>query len=158
MVSTPLKNISQNGNLPKIGMKIKNVWNHHPGYKLGFWVTPTAMAWKNWVIQLWAKRPVVNCWKLGGSYGHRDFSNPKKTRSGPSFNHSSVAGCYGAGKVAALIFGTPTVHIYWDLRPIIEFVDRSFVAKADALKEKSLSWNAIFKRSSLSTQKLEKLQ
>ena len=30
VVSTPSKNISQNGNLPQIGMKIKNVWNHHP--------------------------------------------------------------------------------------------------------------------------------
>ncbi len=30
MVSTPLKNISQIGNLPQIGVKIKNVWNHHP--------------------------------------------------------------------------------------------------------------------------------
>ncbi len=29
MVSTSLKNISQNGNLPQIGMKIKNLWNHH---------------------------------------------------------------------------------------------------------------------------------
>ena len=29
MVSTPLKSISQNGNLPQIGVKIKNVWNHH---------------------------------------------------------------------------------------------------------------------------------
>ncbi len=30
MVSTPLKNISQTGNLPQIGVKIKNIWNHHP--------------------------------------------------------------------------------------------------------------------------------
>ena len=30
MVSTHLKNISQIGNLPQIGVKIKNVWNHHP--------------------------------------------------------------------------------------------------------------------------------
>ncbi len=30
MVSTPLKNISQNGNLPQIGVNIKNIWNHHP--------------------------------------------------------------------------------------------------------------------------------
>ena len=30
VVSTHLKNISQNGNLPQIGMKIKNVWNHQP--------------------------------------------------------------------------------------------------------------------------------
>ena len=30
MVSTHLKNISQNGNLPQVGVKIKNLWNHHP--------------------------------------------------------------------------------------------------------------------------------
>ena len=30
VVSTHLKNISQNGNLPQIGVKIKNIWNHHP--------------------------------------------------------------------------------------------------------------------------------
>ena len=29
VVSTHLKNISQNGNLPQVGMKIKNIWNHH---------------------------------------------------------------------------------------------------------------------------------
>ena len=29
VVSTPLKNIRQIGNLPQIGMEIKNVWNHH---------------------------------------------------------------------------------------------------------------------------------
>ena len=29
MVSTHLKNICQNGNLPQIGVKIKNLWNHH---------------------------------------------------------------------------------------------------------------------------------
>ena len=33
MVSTHLKNISQNGNLPQIGVKIKKVWNHHPEKK-----------------------------------------------------------------------------------------------------------------------------
>ena len=34
VVSTHLKNISQIGNLPQIGMKIKNVWNHH---LVSFW-------------------------------------------------------------------------------------------------------------------------
>ncbi len=34
MVSTHLKNISQMGNLPQIGMKIQNVWSHH----LDFWL------------------------------------------------------------------------------------------------------------------------
>ena len=29
VVSTQLKNMSQNGNLPQIGVKIKNNWNHH---------------------------------------------------------------------------------------------------------------------------------
>ena len=29
MVSTHLKNISQIGNLPQIGVKIKNIWKHH---------------------------------------------------------------------------------------------------------------------------------
>ena len=29
VVSTHLKNISQNGNLPQMGVKIKNIWNHH---------------------------------------------------------------------------------------------------------------------------------
>ena len=40
VVSTHLKNIiyiySQNGNLPQVGMKIKNVWNHHLDHK-GSW-------------------------------------------------------------------------------------------------------------------------
>ena len=40
MVSTHLKNISQIGNLPQIGVKIKNVWNHHLVYngRLGWWI------------------------------------------------------------------------------------------------------------------------
>ena len=29
VVSTPLNNISHNGNVPQIGVKIKNIWNHH---------------------------------------------------------------------------------------------------------------------------------
>ena len=29
VLSTPLKNIGQNGNLPQIGMEIENIWNHH---------------------------------------------------------------------------------------------------------------------------------
>ena len=34
VVSTHLKNISQIGNLPQIGVKIKNIWNHQlDGYE-----------------------------------------------------------------------------------------------------------------------------
>ena len=31
VVSTHLKNISQIGSFPQVGMKIKNIWNHHLG-------------------------------------------------------------------------------------------------------------------------------
>ena len=34
MVSTLLKNISQNGSFPQIGVKIKNIWNHRDLYNL----------------------------------------------------------------------------------------------------------------------------
>ena len=33
MVSTHLKNISQIGSFPQVGVKIKNVWNHNLGYR-----------------------------------------------------------------------------------------------------------------------------
>jgi len=33
VVSIPLKNISQNGNLPQVGVKIKKIWNHHLEHK-----------------------------------------------------------------------------------------------------------------------------
>ena len=29
MVSTQLKNVSQIGSFPQVGVKIKNIWNHH---------------------------------------------------------------------------------------------------------------------------------
>ena len=32
VVSTQLKNISQNGNLPQTGVKIQNIWNHHSNF------------------------------------------------------------------------------------------------------------------------------
>ena len=38
VVSTHLKNISQIGFLPQVGVKIKNIWNHHldyQGHKVG---------------------------------------------------------------------------------------------------------------------------
>ena len=41
VVSTHLKNISQIGSLPQIGVKIKNVLNHHPDIIFG---APTDIA------------------------------------------------------------------------------------------------------------------
>ena len=37
VVSTHLKNSSQNGNLPQVGMKIKNIWNHQPESSFLLW-------------------------------------------------------------------------------------------------------------------------
>ena len=39
VVSAPLKNISQVGSFPQVGVNIKNVWNHHPVFhqSVGFW-------------------------------------------------------------------------------------------------------------------------
>ena len=34
VVSTPLKNISQIGSFPQIGVKMKNIGNHHPAMDL----------------------------------------------------------------------------------------------------------------------------
>ena len=32
VVSTQLKNLSQIGNLPQVGVRMKNIWNHHPAW------------------------------------------------------------------------------------------------------------------------------
>ncbi len=38
MVSTHLKNISQIGSFPQVGVNIRNVWNHHLAYIcIKFW-------------------------------------------------------------------------------------------------------------------------
>ena len=42
VVSTHLKNISQNGNLPQVGVKIKNISNHHLVYIM---TVETLYAW-----------------------------------------------------------------------------------------------------------------
>ena len=59
VVSTHLKNISQNGNLPQIGMKIKNNWNHHLELQSASWLSiyiPPKLTWhvapENWMNAL----------------------------------------------------------------------------------------------------------
>ena len=49
MVSTPLKNISQLGNLPQIGVKIKNIWNHHPVINKVYWGEITDWSVHHWL-------------------------------------------------------------------------------------------------------------
>ena len=50
MVSTPLKNISQIGNLPQIGVKIKNIWNHHL-VKSSIYFLAVAVILKTWTCK-----------------------------------------------------------------------------------------------------------
>ena len=51
MVSTHLKNISQNGNLPQVGMKIKNLWKPPP--RCTCWWMYQPFPWDGWK---WKKR------------------------------------------------------------------------------------------------------
>ena len=48
VVSTHLKDISQNGKLPQIGLKIRNIWNHHP--EEYSWI-PNGSWWRHWILQ-----------------------------------------------------------------------------------------------------------
>ena len=41
VVSTQLKNISQNGNLSQVGVKIKNIWNQDLDSVMIFWGKPS---------------------------------------------------------------------------------------------------------------------
>ena len=65
VVSTPLKHISQNGNLPQIGVKIKHIWNHHLENNatlvtgLGLVVAHIRM-----IIGCWSLLVCLHAWKL----------------------------------------------------------------------------------------------
>ena len=75
VVATPLKNISQIGNLPQIGVKIKNRWNHHLVWEnatfLGQWEClksiGTFCRWKfpDWRSKSWDENLVTSKRKLG---------------------------------------------------------------------------------------------
>ena len=60
MVSTHLKNISQNGNLPQIGVKIKSIWNHHLEKTSKF---HTQNLYKSRIRQILHKHPFKNLYK-----------------------------------------------------------------------------------------------
>ena len=58
VVSTHLKNISQNGNLPQIGVKIKNIWNHHLDLPL--------VEWSVWFLSAFSSKVtcLLGTWQL----------------------------------------------------------------------------------------------
>ena len=65
VVSTHLKNISQNGNLPQIGVKIKYVWNHHPGNDEGIqerYNTPSRAQPQTIPLDTYERNSFIACW------------------------------------------------------------------------------------------------
>ena len=62
---TPLKNISQNGNLPQIGVKIKNLWKHHLVYYTvlqKYIISPKQVVWNHTTSwDLWIKHIILGC-------------------------------------------------------------------------------------------------
>ena len=67
-VSTHLKNMSQIGNLPQVGVKIKNIWNHHLAMyeKSGIWLPPV----------FW--HPAASALRCANSYRSRSNSMPHR--------------------------------------------------------------------------------
>ena len=84
MVSTPLKNISQIGSFPQVGVKIKNIWNHHPVYIHIWWsiihpVESTRLrCLKNHLIFLQVAQPIqswqIHCYSHWWANLHPVFS------------------------------------------------------------------------------------
>ena len=67
VVSIPLKNISQNGNLPQIGVNIKNIWNHHTVLCIQCCHSYRQLAgWRPGDRQLLHLRPATNLSEPGG--------------------------------------------------------------------------------------------
>ena len=77
VVSTPLKNISQDGNLPQIGVKIKNIWNHHLG---SFPDKPFAKPLELWFL--------LAPWEFAGP--QKENRSSEKNRFKPSFFREKV--------------------------------------------------------------------
>ena len=79
MVSTPLNNISQIGSFPQIGMKIKNIWNHHLDQSLSWfskrWHVPTPQGYMK-PYQTWGSK-LCFVWKRGSDrlISSRNFCN-----------------------------------------------------------------------------------
>lgn len=61
MVSTPLKNSCQNGNLPQMGVQLKSIWNHHPDNIL---VVQTCFADTNHIQSRWYVTDLFFLWNL----------------------------------------------------------------------------------------------
>ena len=90
VVSTHLKNISQIGNLPQIGVKIKNIWNHQPvivqkgDCQLSEWY----LCQKNCGIQ--KARFVMNCSLQHSLPTPKPADPPSSSQMGPGVSWSWV--------------------------------------------------------------------
>ena len=91
VVSTHLKNISQNGNLSQIGLKIKNVWNHH----LVYFRVPRRLCFsssKSWVCLDHDVGQTLDIQSCKNSWGERCFF--WHIEGGPN-TATSTGGCLG---------------------------------------------------------------
>ena len=121
MVSTPLKNISQNGNLPQIGVKIKNIWNYHPGGSivLSHQWCEAGMSFKICHSEVWISEP--NTTKLSPfctSFLHFWLSQIGSTRLFRSYPktkcHRNLTNIIVKSRklAASLLAQNPTLHTF----------------------------------------------
>ena len=90
VVSTPLKNISQNGNLPQVRMNMKNIWNHHLEEILAIfrWKLFLSFKFENWGRELGTGHFSMARW-------HNDsiISYMKNRRSSPGLSCEKTLSC-----------------------------------------------------------------
>ena len=92
MVSTPLKNISQNGKLPQIGVKIKHIWNHHLDYVDnvdGLPDSPYPWTFKTNIQQSCSPADGQLTWHGWPAAGPRDFPGETWPATSPGATHES---------------------------------------------------------------------
>ena len=117
VVSTHLKNISQNGNLPQIGVKIKNIWNHHLvfHYPYCWWFrNPASTSWGNgsWSHYLrgfihprWCRISSINSITLPETNSSPPLKGPSQKEMGKYSNHPfSGAKMVVSGRVSTFVF------------------------------------------------------
>ena len=131
VVSTHLKNISQNGNLPQLRVKIKNIWNHH----LALFVV--------WVLSF--QRLAKDSFLIGNFHQILDLLSSERGLKQITFskmaetihpwkstwNHQKmvVCRCFSFSKKvlsgSMWVSGGVWLRIYWSLSPL-SFVEAKF--------------------------------
>ena len=114
VVSTPLKNISQNGNLPQEGMKIKNIWNHHlVWFWSSFcWVLDQGSNWSKERTHLRGTKSCGNYWRHIKYQRNIKFIPSYYLYQGSSYDSNPCA--FWGGNREILGNGPPVIPPKWD--------------------------------------------